>query len=294
VLLRDAELTPGVVYAHAIATRLSGADYVGELPLGEGNHALVFREGAGWRVMFWTDGKPKLMQVSPGSALDMALFDGRNNTATIQTVENGQLRLKMDEEPRFLTGTGGSVLAQAAKTVYTRNTDLLLHTEGFAEKLPEELIGAIKAERETKESTLGRVNLFTFLQTFPYLEQQWRDGAIEGDVAVPAMAALSRMLESAFVLEQERGQPFLEAPQAALARCAQFRTEFLTGQGNGPGNRNRARWMLSEIGRLTAKSEALIEAGRLTEATGIAGLAEWRARSLAFTTRTAVEVRDGG
>ena len=100
------------------------------------------------------------------------------------------------------------------------------------------------------------------------------------------MAALTRVLESAYILKQERGKPFLESPQAALNRCNQFRTEYVTNLAANSANSARSQWLLAEIGRLDRKAQTLMKSGRTTEATGIASLAEWRARSLQFTTRS--------
>jgi hypothetical protein len=288
-LVQKGGLTQGAVYLHAFAAQMGRSSYVGQLPLGEGNFGAMFREDASWRVAYWTNHNRKVMQVRPGSAEDVALTDSWNNPIQIQTANEGLLRLEFDAEPRYLSGQGGSVLAQAATTALSREMDALIAAGKNEEELPADLMGLLKQEKESEKSTLSRIAFITLLQSFPYLEKQARDDAIDQSVAIPAMAALTRLLESAYILEQERGKPFLETPRAALERCNQFRTEYVTNLADDSANGARSQWLLAEIGRLESKARSLVESGRKTEATGIATLAEWRARSLQFTTRTPVQ-----
>lgn len=282
-LAHEQRLTPGAVYLHAFAAQMGQSSYVGELPLGEGNYGAMFREDASWRVAYWSTNAAKVMQVRPGSAENVLLADSWNNPVAIEPSEDGVLRLKLDGEARYLSGQGGSVLAQAASTALAHELSALVASPKNNEQLPSELIELLKAEQDSKNRTLSSVAFITLLQSFPYLEKQSRDEVIDRSVAIPAMAALTRVLESACILKEERGEPFLEPPQSALFRCTNFRTEFVTNLADPAANSARTQWLLAEIGRLDEKARALIESGRQTEATGIAKLAEWRARSLEFT-----------
>jgi len=284
-LVQQQRLTPGAVYLHAFAAQMGRSSYVGQLPLGTGNFGAMFRENASWRVAYWTNHDRKVMQVRPGSAEDVALADSWNNPILLQPATEGLLRLELDAEPRYLSGQGGSVLGQAATTALDRELNFLITSPKNVKQLPSDLIDLLKKEKESKAVTLSPVAFITLLRSFPYLEKQSRDDAIDRSVAIPAMAALTRLLESAYILKQERGKPFLESPQAALNRCNQFRTKYVTNLAANNANGGRSQWLLAEIGRLNRKAQALIKSGRKTEATGVASLAEWRARSLEFTTR---------
>ncbi len=284
-LVQDRRLTPGAVYLHAFAAQMGRSSYVGQLPLGDGNFGAMFRENASWRVVYWTEHERKVMQVRPGSASEVTLSDSWNNPIALQPADEGVLRMEFDEEPRYLSGLGGSVLAQAATVALARELDAFIATPEFVEQLPSELIDLLKKEKASKDGILSPVAFLTLLQSFPYLEKQSRDEVIERSVAIPAMAALTRLLESAYILKEERGKPFLGTAQAALSRCNQFRTEYVTNLADDNAISARSQWLLVEIGRLDRKAQALIKSGRKTEATGIASLAEWRARSLQFTTR---------
>lgn len=284
-LVSDRALTPGAVYLHAFAAQMGHSSYVGQLPLGKGNFGAMFRDDDSWRVAYWSHHDRKIMQVRPGSAQDVALADSWNNAIKLQPVTEGLLRLELDSEPRYLSGRGGSVLAQAAAMALANELDALIEAPENQTALPSDLLELLKKEKASKNPTLSSVGFITLLRTFPYLEKQSRDDAIDRSVAIPAMASLTRVLESAYILKQERGKPFLESPQAALNRCNQFRTEYVTNLAANSANGARSQWLLAEIGRLDRKAKSLMKSGRTTEATGIASLAEWRARSLQFTTR---------
>ncbi len=282
-LVQQRRLTPGAVYLHAFAAQMGRSTYVGELPLGAGNFGAMFRENASWRVVYWTKLNRKVMQVHPGSATDVTLSDSWNNPISIKPAAKGVLVLEFDEEPRYFSGRGGSVLAQAATTALARELKVLITSPENAKQLPADLMNLLKDEQQSKSATLSPVGFLTLLQSFPYLEKQSRDDAIDKSVAIPAMAALTRLVESAYILKQERGKPLLGTPQAALKRCYQFRTEYVTNLADNSVSGARSQWLLAEIGRLDRKAKALIATERKTEAAGIASLAEWRARSLKFT-----------
>jgi hypothetical protein len=284
-LIDGGQLTSTAVYLHAYAAQLDQSEYVGPLPLGEGNFAAMFRENASWRLTYWTEHEKKSMRMRPGNAESIALTDGWNNPVGIDTSEDGRILLSIDSEPRYLAGRGGVVLAQAASIAMKGELDTLVTTPQNTEQLPPELMDLLKQERNARSQSLSRTATLTLLQSFPYLEKQSRDDIIDDSVAVPAMASLTRLLEAAFILEQEQGKPFLESPSAALTRCNQFRTEYVTNIADRNAQSPRAQWLLAEIGRLQQKAGALENADRRTEATGIAKLAEWRARSLEYAPR---------
>jgi len=123
------------------------------------------------------------------------------------------------------------------------------------------------------------------LKLFPRLEELWHTGAVSRSVAAPAMATLSRLARALCVIEQEKGEPFVEPLQKTLANCGQFQSLYLTSSAGASGARERPEWLMDEVGRLMAQAERLAAEGRPIEAGGVATLAEWRARGLEWAAK---------
>jgi LysM repeat protein len=96
------------------------------------------------------------------------------------------------------------------------------------------------------------------------------------------MAALTRVVRRVAVVEEGRGQTFLEPLQETLARCRQTSSLYLTRSAGSEAARLRGDWLLAEVNRLVSEAEALDAADRAIEAKAVAALAEWRAASLRY------------
>jgi hypothetical protein len=187
----------------------------------------------------------------------------------------------------YVSGKGGPLLATVARASARKEAEAFTKNPGFQKKLPPEFLELVKPIAAANFSRVDRVSFFALLRMFPVLEQKWHDGTLPRDIAVPAMASLSRLLRNLCVIEQDSNEPFIELLQDTIARCGDYQSQYLTSTGGSAEKHERADWLLAEVARLTAEAKALADNDRAIEAAGVASLAEWRARSLEFARNAA-------
>lgn len=273
---------PGYTLVSAMAHRLNGHDYVGELALAPRAHAAVFRRGGAWISVMWADAADAALPLPVGGATDIGLADANNNALPPPAVDTGVARIPAANAPVYAWGNGGSLLAATARAAAIREADGLVKNKTAQKYLPPEFIELLKPVAAPAFQRVDRVSFFAMLRMFPVLEQKWHDGTLPREAAVPAMAALSRLVRNLCVAEQDSGEPFIELLQDTVARCGDYQSQYLTSTSGSADKHERADWLLAEVARLTAEARALADAGREIEAVGVASLAEWRARSLEF------------
>lgn len=283
----DAHFGAGYVHLGALVRRLNGGICVGELELPRSAYAAVFRKNGGWTIAAWREGGPGATDIPLGNAANLVLTDAVNNALPAPEPHDGTITLDLDEEPVYLSGEGGTVLASAARAQAVREAKAFVANKTFREGLPSELVDLVNMVATSPTGRTERINFFGLLRMYPLLEQQWHEGAIRRSVAVPAMASMTRLVRSLCILEQEAGEPFIELLQESLARCGEYQSQYLTGTGGATDDHERADWLSAEVGRLMADAKSLAEHGREIEAVGVASLAEWRARALEFAMRAA-------
>jgi hypothetical protein len=279
-LIYGEDLGDSYVYLGGLAQRLTGCAPVGEMDLVEGVQAFVFRAGPRWIIAFWTTHAPREVSVKVENASDLALFDARDNPLPAPSLKNGTVSVHVAAEPQFLIGKAGSVIYQAARTTARRHAAVFAGSEDFRTHLPPELLEVVRKFAAAESPGYTRMDFLDLLRIFPRIEELWHTGAVPRSVAVPALAALSRLARTLCVVEQERGEPFLEPLQKTLANCGQFQSLYLTSSAGASEVRERPDWILDEVGRLMTQAEQLGTEGRPIEACGMAALAEWRARAL--------------
>lgn len=277
------------VETSALVRHLDGASYVGRMPLSGSARAAVFRKGNEWRVVAWNRDEAAEIPVPVGETEAVFHYDDCNNPMPEPAVQEGVVRLTLTREPHYLEGHSGDVIALAARNTAQSEARAFVADDAFGEALPEEAINLVKAVADSATGRTDRLTFFGLLRLFPFLEQQWHDGALPRETAVPAIASLARLVRSLCTLEQEAGEPFIELLQETLARSGEYQSQYLTGAGGAGDGRGRADWLSSEISRLMAEAKSLAEEGREIEAVGVASLAEWRARSLEFAARAEPE-----
>ncbi|MFA6241751.1 MAG: hypothetical protein WC655_12535 [Candidatus Hydrogenedentales bacterium] len=287
LLFTEGQFRDGYVYLAALVNRLGAAQYVGPLEMPKDVDAFVFRTGTTWTLAIWTSGDGSDVSVGVGEATKVACTDAVNNSVALPEAKDDAYALNVTTQPRYLTGEGGDILTKAARNMARREAQTFVGTKPFQEGLPSELMAIMQSIASIKGGKPDRLNFFAILRMFPVLEQMWHEGKLGKEVAVPAMASMSRLVRTLCVLEQEAGEPFLEVLQATLDRCGEYQSQYLTGSGGTNNTHERADWLLAEVGRLMSESKSLVEQGREIEATGVASLAEWRARSLESAAKAA-------
>lgn len=265
-----------------LTRNLREASYVGRLPAQDaGVQALVFRNGEGWWIAAWRPDGPGTLRVDTNQAEDLALTDASGNPLQSPfKPEAGMFEMAVGPDPVYLFGTGGGVIRAAAVASAQAEAASFIDSDSFRAVLPGELLGMIEEIALGRTPRPDRSRFFALARTFAFLEREWHIGALPQSVAVPAMANLARIMSALCVIEEEDGEAFIEPLQDTLSRCSQYQSAYLTRTGNNA--RTRGDWLLAEVGRLVAEANRLADSGRSIEASAIATVAEWRARSLEF------------
>ena len=270
----------------AIAHRLNGHSYFHELPLGPRARAVVFRSNGAWIVAAWSTAQPAVQSLPIAEATEIAATDASNNPIQKPEMEGISLKLALTTAPIYVSGKGGPLLSTVARASVRKEAEAFTKNATFQKKLPPEFVELIKPIAAANFNRVDRVSFFALLRMFPVLEQKWHDGTLSREIAVPAMASLSRIVRGLCVIEQDSGEAFIELLQDTIARCGDYQSQYLTSTSGSAEKHERADWLLAEVARLTAEAKALADSDRMIEAVGVASLAEWRARSLEFA-RTA-------
>jgi len=279
---------PGYAPLGGFARRLHGADYAGDLPVGAGQQAHVFRIDRGWCIVAWAAADDDPMRLDLNGARGLRLSDSYNNQLALPpSDEDGALTVAATRRPIYLSGTGGSIIATAAVRMARKEAQTMLAIESLQEDMPADLLDLLEHIASNGGGTLDRQDFFSLVRHFPFLEREWHNGGMQRSSAVMAMASLARLVRHLGVIEQSSGEPFIEPFQETLDRCSQYQSSYLTRSGGSNGAQERGDWLLKEVGRLMTEAEALMANGRAIEANALATMAEWRARSLEFAATAA-------
>lgn len=260
------------------AQRLRNASYAGELELHPGVRTEVLRTPERWVLVLWAKSDPQDLALRLPQARELELTDVRNNPLDLPPMAGDVLTMRVGLEPLFLSGKGGTLLADAARRMAVEEAKAILDDRD-AKQFPTELAELLQLVTEQGSGAIDRRGFLALVGVFQGLEEAYRAGKLPTEIAVPTSAGLARLLRHLCVVEHERGEPFLEPLQAMLEKCSEYTSKYLTGAPNGEGYR-RDDWILAEVTRLMAEAKQLQDAGRATEADAVAALAEGRARAL--------------
>ncbi|MDX9973886.1 MAG: hypothetical protein RBU21_12960 [FCB group bacterium] len=271
----------GYVNLCGMANRLRGMAYAGELDWSSSVRVQALRATDRWILVLWSKGGAQDISLRLPKAGDLTLTDVRNNPIQLPALANDTLTLRVGPEPIYLGGKGGTVFVDAARRAARQEAEALLELKDGAKRLPAEMNDILRTIAQKGAGAIDRRTFLTLMNLFPALEEARQKGKLPDALAVPASAGLARLVRNLCVLENERGEPFLEPLQEMLAKCSGYTSKSLTGAST-QDNRNRQDWLLGEVARLMAEAKQLEEAGQATEANAVAALAEGRARALEF------------
>ncbi|MFO7774277.1 MAG: hypothetical protein R6W89_00625 [Candidatus Hydrogenedentota bacterium] len=287
-LYEEGQFIDAYAYLSALVHRLEGAAYIGEWGTNHPVYALVFRRGNGWLLTIWSAEGEQEAELELGDVSGLAYYDGHNNPLPAPAVEEGVVTLTARPEPHYITGEEGNVFGPAAANVVREEAQAFLDSEEVVERLSEEFVELVETFLEYNGGHPERLQFFSLLRAFPYLEEQWQSGNLERRIAAPAIAGLHRLARALCVLEEEAGEPFIEPLQELLDRTSEHQSRYLTSADSGADMHIRGNWLLHEVTRLTNEARDLAAKDRDIEAAAVAALAEWRARSLQYTVRREV------
>lgn len=292
LLFSESRMGEAFVVLCGLQHRLGPAQHAGVLPFGSAITAHLFRDGASWIAVLWSEGAAKEVKIGVGSAQQLQLRDAFGNPVELPAAKEGLFTLSIGPMPIMLSGTGGSLLAEAARNKAQLTARRLLDDKGVQRWLSPELRALVQAVLDRK-GELDRSSILALQRTLPELERLWHDGKLPRTVAVPAIADIARLCRLLSTVDQDSGQPYLEPMQDMIARSEEQQSIYLTGSSAAAAEHARGDWILDEVRNLIDDARRLAAADRGIEAAGVAALAESRARALEFAAKEGEKSRLG-
>ena len=278
----DNGLTAAFSRLNALSFQLGALDCAGVVPTGSGTQNVLFKRGGDWFLAIWSTGAAKELTLEVGDAGRIKAVDQFNQPVELPEPVKGILPVKVDAAPLYITGRGGSLFDQSARPIAKRLASELSKRSELLAVLGPEVSSAVNSVVLSEGAVTQRTNFFAMLRVLPELERRWHAGELPRHLAVSSISHLARLMRQLCVVEQQRGEAFLEPLQDTLARCEEYQTYYLTSSRGSDDHFERGDWLLGEVRRLMNEANDLAAAGRRIEASAVAALAEWRARGLEF------------
>ena len=280
VLADDMGVQEMMAYLNGLALHFSGQSYVGDCLEAAGVETPLFRSGADWLVVIWAKKRGTEVSVPVDGAINLALYDAVGNTMDLDEPGKNGLVIEGGPVPLYLRGTGGAPLGRAAvNQLKAQTTHFLAQTE-LRGSLPQNIIELVQKIQAEPSSPASRLNFLELVRVLPWLEEQWHTRQMPKHVVVPAIMLLSDISKTMAVVEEDRGEVFLEPISDTLSRTEESQSLYLTGSAGTAKSRERGDWILSEVRRLVEEAEMLDACGRKIEAGAVAALAEVRGQCL--------------
>ncbi len=280
VVADDMGVQETMAYLNGLALRFVGHTFVGPLEAPDKVHGLVFRWGAIWFAALWSEEATGTVSVPIDGAMNIQLTDALGNPIAAPEPKEGALVLTVGQEPLYLTGYGGVILGRAAAQQVRVLVRDIAENALIREHLPPGVIELVEAIGADPNGAGNRLRFLELLRLLPRIEEQWHGRQLPRHVAVPIIAKLSELARAVCLIEEDRGELFLEPLSDTLARTEEQQSLYLTGSAGTAKSRERGDWILGEVRRLVDEAEALDAADRKIEACAVATLAEWRAQAL--------------
>jgi hypothetical protein len=265
-------LAPSFSLLNAWVRRFERVHYAGPLRTEtDTTHSLFRIPGIGDASNLW------MAVVSPSGPSDSSLSIEPNSVFDFHF--NAYQLGSIDSPVPFLTGSGAEPLAGASWERVSSIVDAMVEQQAMMNVVSDPVRLALNTLREGDGKSTYRRELFQLLQALPVLEAKLRAGLVPKELAIPISSGLGKIAEGLALLEESLGDPFLEPLSKILAQCADYQSRYIT-QSGGMDEKQRSKWLLQEVNRLLVEVDSLHAENRLIQATALATLAEWRARSL--------------
>ena len=280
------ELCDTAGYLNGMAIRLDSEEFAGMLPLADGVTAPVFRREGQWLAALWSGAETEV-SIAMNGVVNPELTDALGNPVEHAGVQDSKLAVKVGHAPVYLTGVGGIVPGKAAQRLAVETAGNILGDAELAGALPAPLKDLIKAIQGDVNGAASRGRFLELVRYLPKIEEQWHAGQMPQQTAVPAMSGVAALVRSLCLVEDDRGEPFLEPMSDMVVRCEELQSLYLTGSSAHADERSRGEWLLREVRRLVDEAEALERGGRRVEASAVAMLAQGRAECMPIAARAA-------
>lgn len=280
IIADDMGIQEMMAYLNGLALHFSGQVFVGEVNLDALSSVMLFRNRANWLAVFWSENAGTEIILPVDGAINLALFDAFGNPIPFTVGDQGGMSITAGPLPMYLRGTGGVLMGRAAMNQLTAQTRFFLAQAEILEALPRNVIELIQKIQEEPRTAGSRLRYLELLRAIPWLEEQWHTRQLPKHIVVPAIMLISDIARSMAVIEEDRGELFLEPLSDTLLRIEEAQSLYLTGSAGSAKSRERGDWILNEVRRLVEETEALERAERKIEASAIGALGEARAQSL--------------
>lgn len=271
-------------WINGLAGRLSGRRYVGECAEVAGGAAWLFRDSAKWFAAVWSPQNGVTVEIPLQGAADITVTDGLGNPIPGVDATGAALTLETGPVPVFVTGAGGGILGAAAAREGMRQAGTIRKNENLSPLMSDGLRRLLEGMEGEISGASSRARFLELVRFLPSLEAARMAGQPGAVAALDALTALARTL---CVLEEDRGELFVEPTQDLVARSEDHQSLYVTSatiQDNGVSL--YGDWLLEEVRRLVQEAETADTAGRKVEGAALAMLAEARAQGLALAAKT--------
>lgn len=275
------ELLEPAAWVNGLAVRLDGVAYAGDLPLAGGARAPLFRRNEKWTLALWGEGGAAKADIPLEGAAGVEWSDALGNPMPAPEPPS----LTAESAPVYITGTGGVLPGRAATALANSLAEAFLGNDEYKTLTLNGLREVVTAIHAETGGASGRARFLDLLRLLPKVEELRQNGQAPAHTALPALHDLAALARALCLVEDDRGELFLEPLNDIIARCEELQSLYLTGTTAHDDGPTRGEWLLSEVRRLVDEAEALEQAGRRVEASAVAMLAEAWAQGLVVASK---------
>ncbi len=265
-----------LAFLNGLALHFSGQTYVGDCVATAQVRAPLFRNGANWLAVVWSKKKGDSATLQVSGATNLELYDAFGNLLELDTSTENNVKIDCGPVPVYLKGTGGALLGDAAANELKAQVRYFMAQAELVQNLQPPLVDLVQKAASESGSSSGRLRFLELMSAFPGLEEQWHTRQVPKHIIGPAIMLISEMAKTMAILEEDRGELFMDPLRDTLSQTEESQSLYLTGSAGTAKSRERGDWILSEVRRLVEEAELLEQAERKIEAGAIAALAEAR------------------
>lgn len=282
VIADDVGVHETMAYLNGLARVYKGQPFVGHFFPNESPNALVFMNGSSWLTALWSDRGDETVTLPMEGAINLALYDAFGNPVDLPSWNGKDLPLTVGKRPLYIVGMGGPLPGRAATNQLVRQARFFLAQAELKQSLPTNAIELVQRLEAEPKSSANRLRFLEVLRVIPLLEEQWHTKQLPRHIAAPAIMQFAEMARTMAIIEEDRGELFLELLTTMLGRAEEAQSLYLTGSAGTAKTRERGDWILNEVRRLMDEAELLERSERKIEAVAVASIAEARSQCLNF------------